>query len=93
MWEVRILKAAARDIRKLPREQQAIAVEAISSLSNNPRSEKTKKLQGEAAAHNIYRLRTGDLRIVYQIKYKQLIILVIAVADRKEIYRLLKKRL
>ena len=37
---------------------------------------------------NLYRIRTGDYRIIYQVRDKQLIVLVIAVGHRSDIYRL-----
>ena len=49
-WDVKILPAAKRDIKNLPMEQRAIAVEAITILGRHPRSRQSKKLQGEAAA-------------------------------------------
>ena len=58
--------------------------QAIRSLAENPRPSSCVKLSGE---DNVYRVRVGDYRIVYQIRDEQLVILVIAVGHRREIYR------
>jgi mRNA interferase RelE/StbE len=59
-------------------------VRAIDALRLEPRPHGSKKLVGE---DNLYRIRTGDYRIIYQVRDKQLIILVIAIGNRRDIYR------
>jgi len=56
----------------------------IRALSANPRPSGCAKLQGPA---DLYRVRSGDHRIVYQIQDAQLLVLVVHVGDRKEVYR------
>jgi len=60
---------------------------AIESLLSNPY--KGKPLSYELAG--LYSLRTSDYRIIYRIKEKQLIIIVITVGHRREIYKKLKE--
>ena len=58
--------------------------EALDALEENPRSISSIKLQGE---EELYRIRVGYYRIVYQIQDKQLIVLVVQMGHRREIYR------
>ncbi|MHB9013787.1 MAG: type II toxin-antitoxin system RelE family toxin [Ignavibacteriaceae bacterium] len=55
----------------------------MNNLSANPRPYGYKKLQDS----EFYRIRIGDYRVVYRIKDKELLILVIKIGHRKEIYR------
>jgi mRNA interferase RelE/StbE len=54
-------------------------------LRENPRPQGVKKLAGE---ENLYRIREGDYRLIYTIGDKELIVLVVKIGDRKEIYRM-----
>lgn len=57
--------------------------QAILSLAENPRPPGCVKLQGQP----YHRIRVGDYRIVYQIKDDVLIVLVVSIGHRREIYR------
>jgi mRNA interferase RelE/StbE len=58
--------------------------DAISELGGNPRPPGCVKLQG---ADELYRVRVGDYRILYQIQDAVLVVLVVQVGNRREIYR------
>jgi mRNA interferase RelE/StbE len=58
--------------------------DAIGELAINPRSPGSIKLQG---GNELYRVRVGDYRIVYQIEDMFLIVLVVEIGHRREIYR------
>ncbi len=55
----------------------------IQSLADDPRPSGCKKLSG----NTLYRIRQGNFRIVYEVLDKKLVVTVIKVGDRKEIYR------
>jgi len=57
---------------------------AILELANNPRPPGCVKLAG---ADDLWRIRVGDYRVVYEIRDRQLIVLIVAVAHRREVYR------
>jgi mRNA interferase RelE/StbE len=59
-------------------------VKRLKTLRDNPRPQGVKKLVGE---ENLYRIREGDYRLIYTIEDKKLIVLVVKIGDRKEIYR------
>jgi mRNA interferase RelE/StbE len=58
--------------------------EAFSKLAENPRRMGAEKM---AAFKNRYRFRVGDYRIIYEIHDAVLLVLILAIGDRKEIYR------
>ena len=85
-YSIQYTKEAKRKIGKLDPSIRVIIKNAIESLSSNPY--KGKPLSYELAG--LYSLRTSEYRIIYRIKEKQLIIIVISVGYRKEIYKRLK---
>jgi len=58
--------------------------EALDALEANPRPVNCVKMQGE---DELYRVRVGDYRIIYQIQDKRLIVLVVQIGHRRQIYR------
>jgi len=57
---------------------------AILALADNPRPAGCVKLSGLS---DLWRIRVGDYRVVYEIRDRQLIVLIVGVAHRREIYR------
>jgi mRNA interferase RelE/StbE len=80
-------REAKRNVEKLDPSVKRIIKKAIESLSVKPA--KGKPLAYDLAG--LHSLRTTDYRIIYRIKEKQLIIIVIAVGHRREIYKKLKE--
>lgn len=85
-YSVELVKSAKKEFDRLPVKAKQKVLDALEILAINPYSEmvRSKKLKG---AENLYRVRVGDYRIVYQIQKKVLKILVIKIGHRKEIYR------
>lgn len=84
-YELRITAAAAKDLDSLPRKKDRQAVVArIRALADDPRPPGCVKLSGLEA---LYRVRQGRYRILYSIKDRQLVIVIIQIADRKDVYR------
>ena len=79
-----VTSAAYRQLKKLERNVQALIWERLDRLCENPYSDEfdVKKLQGREG----YRLRIGDYRIIYRLNNSELIVEVIAIGHRKEIY-------
>ena len=71
-------------LRRLPRETQQRLVSAMRGLATNPRPLGVGKMQGGG---NLWRIRVGDYRIVYEIHDARVLILVLAIGHRKDIYR------
>ena len=84
-YTVYVAPAADRDLKKLPDAVQRRIVSAIETLADDPRPPGTKKLAGQEL--NLWRIRVGDYRIVYQIQDERLIVLVVRIGHRGDIYR------
>ncbi len=86
VYKVEFVKSAQKEFDHLPRKVQDKIIEALSLLSQNPYSEllRFKKIKG---AGSLYRIRISDYRVVYEIRNFQLIIIVIKIGHRKDIYR------
>ena len=83
-YRVQLIPAAARQFKKLPRHVKRRIRDAIDSLISNPRSVGAKKLVG---TDNQWRVRVGTYRIIYEIHDQRLIVLVIRIGHRKDVYR------
>ncbi len=83
-FEVLIKPSAAKELDSLPRkkDRQRI-VDRIRRLAENPRPPGCQKLSGR----NLYRIRQGVYRIVYSIEDERLVVLIVKVGHRKEVYR------
>jgi len=75
---------AARQFKDLPKHVQVRLRTRIDALSENPRPRGVEKLKGE---DNLYRIRVGDYRVIYQVKDKALIVLIVKIGDLNEVYQ------
>lgn len=83
-YRLELSPRAIRDLKKLPAGIQARLKGHIDALATNPRPRGVSKLRGDA---NVYRIRVGDYRVLFEINDKALLVIVLKVADRKEAYR------
>lgn len=84
-YSVKIKNSAQKEIRKLPsKELRDKIIEIIDDLYISPVPDEAKKIKG---SNNIYRIRQGTYRIVYQIYKNELLVIVIRVRHRKDAYR------
>lgn len=84
-YKVEIKNSAQKDIRKLPsKESRSRVIGIIEGLYTNPIPEDSKKIKG---SKNIYRIRQGVYRVVYQLYQDKLIVVVIRVRHRKDVYK------
>lgn len=83
-YRVELSTAAVRHLRKLDPQARRRVQGAIELLATEPRPPGTKKLVG---GDGELRVRTGDYRIVYEIHDDVLLVLVLAVGHRRDIYR------
>lgn len=82
-YKIVINKSASKELAKLPLDAINRIQQAINELATNPRPANCKKLKG---FKDLYRVRAGDYRVIYRIEDKQLIIEVVRIGDRKDIY-------
>jgi mRNA interferase RelE/StbE len=83
-YEVRLKRTAERLLRKLPREVQVRVARRLDALAHDPRPSGCEKLSG---IQNLFRIRVGDYRIVYEIADDVLVVLVITIGHRGDVYR------
>jgi mRNA interferase RelE/StbE len=88
-YDIEIKASARKQIAALARKDQEAIAATIESLATAPRGPGREKLKGEP---NAYRIRAGDYRIVYEIHDDVLIVMVVRVGHRRDVYRKLKKR-
>ena len=82
-YRIEVAPAAARQLRKLDPSARRRVQGAIELLAENPRPRSAKKLVG---GEGEWRVRTGDYRVVYEINDDVLLVLVVAVGHRRDIY-------
>jgi len=81
-YSVEIKKSAVKEINKLPKNILKKILPKIHSLETEPRPTGSKKLSGK----ELYRIRIGQYRIVYQIIKNKLVVYIVKVGHRKNIY-------
>jgi mRNA interferase RelE/StbE len=83
-YRIEISATAERQIRKLPRADQIRVIRVIQGLATDPRPSGCRKLSGY---DDVFRVRIGRYRVLYSIEKRRLVIIVLKVGDRKDIYR------
>ncbi len=83
-YSVEISRSAARDLRKVPEPYHTKIVGALQALENEPRPHGCKKLLG---GFDLYRIRVGVYRVIYEITDKIKLVVIERIADRKDVYR------
>ena len=82
-YKIEIKKSAQKEIKQLPNKELKKVVDKISSLTNEPRPIGSKKLSGDEK----YRIRVGNYRVLYSIEDQILVIYVVKVGHRKDVYQ------
>ena len=83
IYSISIKQSAIKALQKIEHTQGLRLIEAIDKLKTNPNAGSV--LKGEFSG--LRRIRIGDYRIVYEVQNQQLIILVVRVAHRREVYK------
>ncbi|MCX6879720.1 MAG: type II toxin-antitoxin system RelE/ParE family toxin [Verrucomicrobia bacterium] len=83
-FRIEFARSATKDLRGIDRQWIPVMVAAIEALANDPRPVGCKKLVG---SEHTYRIRVGDYRVVYDIKREELVVFVIRVRHRRDVYR------
>jgi mRNA interferase RelE/StbE len=79
-----LTRGVTRRLNALPKVDSARATAKFDELAENPRPPGVKKLKGVG---DTYRVRSGNFRIIYQIEDSKLIVLVIDLGNRRDVYR------
>jgi mRNA interferase RelE/StbE len=82
-YSILIKPSAVRELEQVPRSDRSRIVQRIRLLADNPRPPGCERLSGD----DKYRIRQGRYRIIYAIHDRELIVLVVKIGHRKDVYR------
>lgn len=82
-YSLHIKRSAAKELEAVPLKDRTRLIKRIQGLAREPRPPGCEKLSGEEK----YRLRQGDYRILYEIVDQRLIVTVVKIGNRRDVYR------
>ena len=82
-YKVIIPKPVQKQLSDLPKNQRDRLIADIRFLAEVPRPSGVKKLKGY---ENIYRIRVGDYRVIYEVKDQEMLVLIISSVHRRDAY-------
>ena len=83
-YSILISATAEKALKKIPKKDRTRIVKLIQTLAISPVPQGARKLLRE---QNVYRVRQGNYRVIYELKNKKIIILILKIGHRKNIYR------
>jgi mRNA interferase RelE/StbE len=83
-YEIEVRASARKELARLPNTAQRAIADAIDALATDPRPPISEKLRGRGDQR---RLRVGDYRVIYTIDTGRVVIEVVRIAHRKDVYR------
>lgn len=83
-YDIELSRIALKNLAKIPRRELLKIQTRIDSLAKEPKPIDVKKIQGD---ENLYRIRSGNYRILYRIFDDKLFILIVDVDHRKDVYK------
>jgi mRNA interferase RelE/StbE len=86
-YRVEFKAAARREIKKLSSQAQKIIIAKAESLAQNPLPSGVKKLEDSPLGTDLFRVKAGDYRIVYQIQQNILVVLIVKIGNRRDVYK------
>ena len=82
-YRIVIKRTATNELERIERKDRIRIIERIRGLAKDPYPQSSKKLSGQEK----YRVRQGDFRILYQVIHRELIISVVKIGHRREVYK------
>ena len=76
-------KSVTKDLKAIPKKDQVRILQRIAQLAEDPRPPASKRLSGQQR----YRIRQGIYRVLYEIEDDQLIVTVVKVGNRGDVYK------
>jgi mRNA interferase RelE/StbE len=83
-YSIEFTVGAERELAALQKRDQLRIAKRIDSLATTPRPSGCKRLEG---SQPFYRIRVRDFRVIYSIEDRKLLILVLRIGNRRDIYR------
>lgn len=85
MYKVEYAERVEGSMAKFPKHDKRAIFDKINSLQTDPRPNGAEPLQGQLKG--LYRIRVGNYRVIYTIQDQKLLVLIIKVAKRGEVYK------
>ena len=82
LYEIRLLPSVRKDFRGIEKSEVRRLLRAIEKLTENPRPPDCRKLTGS----NLYRIRVGNYRIVYEIYDEESVLVIVKLGHRRDVY-------
>ncbi len=82
-YKIVVKKSVTKDLKNIPKKDVQRILSAIQQLADDPRPPQSKKLSGQER----FRIRQGSYRILYTIEDDRLIVCVVKVGNRRDVYR------
>ena len=82
-YKIVFRKSVAKDLRRIPSQDLRRILATVDSLSGEPRPSGIEKLSGQEK----YRIRQGNYRIIYEINDDKVVVVVVKVGNRRDVYR------
>ncbi len=83
-YRIEVKPSAADALARIPQPHRRRIARKIDRLAENPRPRDARALEGRLS---LYRIRVGDYRVVYQIQDAALLVLVVRIGERGDVYR------
>jgi mRNA interferase RelE/StbE len=83
-YQIKLKPSAVKSLARIPQPHRGRIARRIDHLAEDPRPRGVKKLDDKSS---LYRIRVGDYRVVYQIQDDVLLVLVVRIAGRGDVYR------
>lgn len=81
-YKIEFRRSVEKELKRMPKDDQIRVLRRISLLANDPRPDGCKKLSGQER----YRIRQGNYRVLYEIIDDRLIVVVVKVGNRRDVY-------
>jgi mRNA interferase RelE/StbE len=83
-YRIEVSATAERQLKKIRREDAVRILRSISLLAREPRPDGCRKMSGY---DHFYRIRVGNYRVIYEIDGKRIVVVILKIGHRREIYR------
>jgi mRNA interferase RelE/StbE len=83
-YSIEISRTAERQLKRLPQAERQRIARTVAMLAIEPRPRGARKLAGY---DDVFRVRTGRYRVIYSVEEDRLVVLVLKIGHRKDVYR------
>ena len=81
-FDIEFRRSVEKELKSIPKKDQIRILKRIDDLATEPRPPSCKKLSGQER----YRIRQGNYRVLYEIQDVRLVVVIVKVGNRRDIY-------